>query len=144
MDKHVYSVVAVWACVKVIFSTSSSSRRANQAGRRIKLCAVRGSLGGGSGRRLGRGQSVCKGGRGGQNEQQGMARRSSAGNGARETERLASIGGDGGIGSGTGDSGGSGGGSEGGGDGSKPLVPGAGLWSRFCSHFSRKSFHSSC
>lgn len=129
MDKHVYSVVAVWACVKVIFSTSSSSRRAHQE---IKLCGVRGSLG--------RGQSVCKGGRGGQNEQQGMARRSSAGNGARETERLASVGGDGGIGSGTGDSGGSGGGSEGGGDGSKPLVPGAGLWSRFCSHFSRKDF----
>ncbi|KAG0584139.1 hypothetical protein KC19_3G188300 [Ceratodon purpureus] len=120
---------------EVIFSTSSSSvayRRAQQAGRQIKLCAVRGSLGGNLGRRVGRGQAVCKGGSG-QNEH-GIVRRSSAGNGASETdqvERLASIGGDGGIGNGTGDSGGNGGDSEGGGDGSGPLVPAAGLWSRY-------------
>ena len=107
-------------------------RRAQQAGRQIKLCVVRGSLGGNICRRLGRGQSVCKNGRG-QNEQS-FVRRSSASNEASETdqvERLASIGGDGGIGNGTGDSGGSRGDSEGGGDGNKPLVPAAGLWSRF-------------
>jgi hypothetical protein len=96
------------------------------AARKIKLCAVRGELGRDFGRGLGRGQFVCKHG--------DIARKSSASNGASETdqvERLASVGGDGGFGDGTGDNGGSGDGSEGGGDGHKPLNPAAGLWSRY-------------
>lgn len=125
----------MWICLKVIYSTSSSSvayRKTQLAGRKIKLCAVRGSLGGNLGRGLGSGQSVYKYGRH-QNEQD-IARRSSASNGASEAdqvERLASVGGDGGIGDGTGDSGGSGDDREGGGDGNRPLGLAAGLWSRF-------------
>jgi hypothetical protein len=125
--------------LKVIYSTSSNSvayRKTLLAGRKIKLCVVRGSLGRdlGRGLGLGRGQSACKYGRR-QNEQD-IARRSSASDGVSETdqvERLGSVGGDGGIGAGTGDNGGSGDDSEGGGDGNKPLNPAAGLWSRFAS-----------
>lgn len=125
----------MWMCLKVICSTSSSSvayRKTQLAGRKIKLCAVRASSGENFGRRFGKGQSVCKYGRR-QNERD-IARSSSARNEASEidqVERLAAVGGDGGIGVGTGDSGGSGDDSEGG-DGNKPWVPAAGLWSRSC------------
>ena len=95
--------------MKVKYSASSSSevyRRPEQARRQIKLCVVIGNFGRNICQTWKR--AVCKNGRG-QNEQSFVGR-SSASNEASETnqvERLASIGGDGGIGNGTGNSGGS-------------------------------------